>query len=101
MVGFHTGGEFDTIWNSVYVASVLVAVLGTLLYAFYARLPYAQACGMGLNSFFFVSFLLPNLASPIQGYREGLFVIFLSGAIFLLLSVTGARRYIAKNLPIA
>ena len=39
------------IWNSVFIASVLVAFIGTMLYAFYAKLPYAQACGMGLNSF--------------------------------------------------
>ena len=43
VVGFTFGGAFDTIWNSVYVASIIVAVLGTLLYAFYAKLPYAQA----------------------------------------------------------
>ena len=59
VVGFTTGGPFDKIWNSVYVASILVAVIGTLLYALYARLPFAQACGMGLNSFFFVSFIVP------------------------------------------
>jgi len=46
--------ELGQIWNAVYVASILVAVIGTLLMAFLARMPYAQACGMGLNSFFFV-----------------------------------------------
>ena len=64
VVGFITGGAFDTIWNSVYVASILVAVIGTLLYAFYAKLPFAQACGMGLNSFFFVSFIIPSMLDP-------------------------------------
>ncbi|MBO5845199.1 MAG: NCS2 family permease [Clostridia bacterium] len=102
VVGFTFGGPFDTIWNAVYIASILVAVIGTLLYAFYAKLPFAQACGMGLNSFFFVSFILPALLSgsdPIQGYREGLCIILLSGVLFLILSVTGARKYIAKALP--
>lgn len=102
VVGFTTGGAYDTIWNAVYIASILVAVVGTLLYAIYAKLPYAQACGMGLNSFFFVSFILPALLSegdPIKGYQEGLFIILLSGLIFLILSVTGAREYIAKALP--
>lgn len=102
IVGFNFGGEFDTIWNAVYVASILVAVVGTLLYAFYARLPFAQACGMGLNSFFFVSFILPAILSKgdvMQGYREGLCIILLSGLIFLILSVTGARSYIARSLP--
>ena len=99
IVSFTQGGPFDTIWNSVYVASILVAVVGTLLYAFYAKMPFAQACGMGLNSFFFVAFILPSMANPMEGYREGLCIILLSGLIFLILSITGARQYIAKALP--
>ena len=99
VVGFTFGGMFDSIWNAVYVASILVAVVGTLLYAFYAKLPFAQACGMGLNSFFFVSFIIPNMLDPLNGYREGLCIILLSGIIFLVLSLTGARSYIAKALP--
>ena len=99
VVGFTTGGAFDTIWNSVYVASILVAVIGTLLYALYAKLPFAQACGMGLNSFFFVSFIIPSMLDPMAGYREGLCIILLSGLVFLILSVTGARSYIARSLP--
>ena len=99
VVGFIFGGPFDTIWNSVYVASILVAVIGTLLYALYAKLPFAQACGMGLNSFFFVSFIIPNMLDPIKGYNEGLCIILLSGVIFLVLSVTGLRKYIATSLP--
>lgn len=101
VVGFNFGGDFATIWNAVYVASILVAVIGTLLYAFYAKLPFAQACGMGLNSFFFVAFIVPALAggNVIQGYKEGLCIILLSGVVFLILSLTGARQYIAKALP--
>ena len=99
VVGFITGGIFDSIWNSVYVASLLVAIIGTLLYALYAKLPFAQACGMGLNSFFFVSFIVPSMLDPLNGYREGLCIILLSGIIFLILSITGARQYIAKALP--
>ena len=101
VVGFNFGGALDTIWNAVYVASILVAVVGTLLYAFYAKMPFAQACGMGLNSFFFVAFIVPELAGGdvVQGYREGLCIILLSGVLFLILSITGARQYIAKSLP--
>ena len=101
------GFSFDVpgagkIWNAVYVASILAAVIGTLLYALYAKLPFAQACGMGLNSFFFVSFILPAILTGgdvVKGYQEGLCIILLSGVIFLVLSVTGARAYIAKALP--
>lgn len=86
----------------MYIASLLVAVIGTLLMAFYARMPFAQACGMGLNSFFFVSFILPAMLSGsdvVDGYQAGLVIILVSGLVFLILSLTGLRTYIAKALP--
>ncbi len=103
LVGF----SFDVpgvskIWNAVYIASIVAAVFGTLLYAFYAKLPFAQACGMGLNSFFFTSFVLPQIISGndvIKGYQAGLVIIFISGLVFMLLSLTGVRSYIAKAMP--
>ena len=100
VTGFTEGlGE---IWNAVYVASILAATIGTLLMALYARKPFAQACGMGLNSFFFVSFILPQVISGgdcVQGYQAGLVIILISGVIFMVLSLTGARQYIAKAMP--
>lgn len=90
------------IWNSVFIASVLVAFVGTMLYAFYAKLPYAQACGMGLNSFFCTCFISGAYFAGVDlitGYHTGMVIIFLSGVVFLLLSVTGARAYIAKAMP--
>ena len=102
IVSFDTTGALGTIWYATYVASILVAVVGTLLMALYAKMPFAQACGMGLNSFFFVSFILPAILSGgdvIQGYQEGLLIILLSGIIFMILSLTGLREYIARALP--
>ena len=90
------------IWNSVYIASILVAIVGTLLMAFYAKMPFAQACGMGLNSFFCTSFISAAHFSGvdlIDGYQSGCVIILASGLVFLLLSVTGLRKYIAKSLP--
>ncbi|MBQ7879379.1 MAG: NCS2 family permease, partial [Clostridia bacterium] len=37
-------------WPSVFIATALGAVIGTLLMAFLAKMPLAQASGMGLNS---------------------------------------------------
>ena len=90
------------IWNSVYIASILVAIVGTLLMAFYAKMPFAQACGMGLNSFFCTSFISAAHFSGvdvIDGYQSGCVIILASGLVFLVLSVTGLRKYIAKSLP--
>ena len=102
VTGFTPG--LDNIWNSVYVASVLVACLGTLLMAFLGKMPFAQACGMGLNSFFFVSFVLPEVikgteGDPVLGYQAGAVIILLEGLLFFLLSATGVRQQIARALP--
>ena len=94
--------KFQMIWNAVYIASIIGAFIGTMLMAVYAKMPFAQACGMGLNSFFFVSFILPAMISGgdiITGYHYGMVVIFLSGVIFFILSVTKLREKIAKALP--
>ena len=90
------------IWNAVFIASILAAIVGTLLMGFYANLPFAQACGMGLNAFFctvFVSGAVFGGADVIQGYQAGVIIIFISGLIFLVLSITGLREYIAKAMP--
>ena len=112
ITGFYNylGGEVSAIWQAVYVGTIIAAVLGTLLYAFLAKKPFAQASGMGLNSFFFTSFILPcAITDPnknIIGFENiatnfgaGLVIILISGLIFLILSVTGLRSYIAKSLP--
>lgn len=101
MTGFNPLPE---IWNACFVGGILAAVIATLLMAFVANKPFALAAGMGLNSFFFVSFILPTIinplnGSPADGYKAGLAVILMSGIIFLILSVTGLREKIAKSLP--
>ena len=90
------------IWNAVYIASVLVAIVGTLLMALYAKLPFAQACGMGLNAFFCTTFVSGAFfagVDVVDGYQSGVVIIFLSGIVFLLLSATGLRKYIATAMP--
>lgn len=97
---------FPGIWNAVYIGTIIAAVFGTLLFAFLAKKPFAQASGMGLNSFFFVSFILPAILNGAKtdeaiakNYGAGLAVILLSGLVFLILSATGLRAYIAKSMP--
>jgi len=100
LTGF--SAEHQAVWNAVYVASILVAVIGTLLMAFYAKMPFAQACGMGLLSVFSVCFMLPQIVTGGNveaGYQAGLVIVFLSGILFLILSVTGVREYIARSIP--
>lgn len=96
------GAALGTVWNAVYIASILVAIIGTLLMAFYAKMPFAQACGMGLNAFFCTTFVSGAFfagVDVIKGYQSGLVIIFLSGIVFLILSATGLRKYIATAMP--
>lgn len=96
------GAVLGQIWNAVYIASILVACIGTLLMALYAKLPFAQACGMGLNAFFCTTFVSGAFFAGvglIEGYQSGLVIIFLSGIVFLILSATGLRKYIATAMP--
>lgn len=100
--GLDVSAQLGQIWNSVFVASILGAVIGTLLMAFLANMPFAQACGMGLNAFFCTCFIAASVfggVDVIEGYHAGMVIIFVSGLIFLALSVTGAREYIAKAMP--
>lgn len=100
MTGFSAG--MGAIWNACFVGGIIAAAVATICMAFIANKPFALAAGMGLNSFFFVSFILPCFASGVavkDGYAAGLAIILIAGLIFLILSLTGARKYIATSLP--
>lgn len=103
MVGFSFGVPgISAIWNACFIGGIVAAVIATLCMAFIANKPFALAAGMGLNSFFFVSFILPCIIQgkeATMGYSTGLAIILISGVIFLILSLTGARKYIATSLP--
>lgn len=91
----------NSLWNACFIGGIIAAVIATLCMSFIANKPYVLAAGMGLNSFFFTSFIFPNIAqnNVDNGYKAGLAVILLSGIIFLIISLTGLRKVIAKSLP--
>lgn len=82
-------------YNSVLVATCLAAALGTLLMAFLANYPFAQAPGMGLNAFFTFAVVLQNGFT----WQQGLAIVFISGVLFILLTLTGARSAVVDALP--
>lgn len=81
--------------DAVFVATCLASALTTLLMGFWARLPVALAPGMGLNAF------LAFTVIPALGYdwRLALGCVFLSGALFVVISVTPAREWLINALP--
>ncbi|MGB3778202.1 MAG: NCS2 family permease [Tunicatimonas sp.] len=82
-------------YNSVLVATCLAAALGTLLMGFLANYPFAQAPGMGLNAFFTFAVVLQNGFT----WQQGLAIVFISGVLFILLTLTGARSAVVEALP--
>src|SRR6516225_871848 len=86
-----TGMEF----GAVTTATCLSAALATAIMAFYARYPIAQAPGMGEN-FFFVFSALPaaTAAGFTNAWQVALGVVFVSGVLFLILSLVGLRELI-------
>ena len=77
------------------VATALSAALGTLLMAFLANYPIALAPGMGLNAFFAYGVCL-GAKVP---WPTALGIVFWSGILFVLLTVTGARAVIVRAVP--
>ncbi len=80
-------------FGAVMTATALAAGLTTILGGFVANYPYALASGMGLNAFF--AFTVAAKA----GWQAALGVVFLSGIVFLILSVTGAINTIDAAIP--
>lgn len=83
------------IYNGVFIGTCLGAFVGTFLCAVYAKVPFAQAPGMGLNAFFAYTVVLDMGYS----YQEALVVVFLSGLLFIFITVVGIREAIIKAIP--
>ncbi len=86
--------------DSVFMATCIAAAIGTLIMAFAANYPVGMAPGMGLNAFFAFTIAAP-IAHGGMGFtwQEALGAVFVSGVVFLLLTITGARRWIIDGIP--
>ena len=98
--GIDSFAHYDTvmqakIYNGVFIGTCLGAFLGTMLCAVYAKVPYAQAPGMGLNAFFAYTVCLAMGYT----YHQALVVVFISGLLFIFISVVGIREAIVKAIP--
>jgi AGZA family xanthine/uracil permease-like MFS transporter len=86
-----TGMDF----GAVFVATCLASAFGTLLMGLFANYPIALAPGMGLNAYFTFTVCL-GMGIP---WQTALGAVFLSGVLFLLLSVTKAREWLINAIP--
>jgi len=82
--------------GALFSATVISAAVATLVMAFYAKLPFALAPGMGLNAFFAYTLVLT------MGYtwQEALAAVLFEGIIFILLTIFRVREAILKAIPL-
>lgn len=81
--------------GAVFVATCLASALGCFLMGLIARLPVALAPGMGLNAFFTFTVVL----GMGQTWQVALGAVFISGLLFVLISVFKLREWIINAIP--
>lgn len=94
------------IFNGVFFATCLSAAIGTLLMAFLANLPFAQAPGMGLNALFAFT-AMPALAAIagdpdmdiVTQYQMALVLVLASGILFITITALGLREALIQAIP--
>lgn len=84
-------------FGAVFTATAISAIVGTLVMALWAKLPFALAPGMGLNAFFAYGVVLG------MGYswQMALTAILLEGIIFLILTALNIREAIINSIPLS
>ena len=81
--------------EAVFVATCLAAALGTAIMALYANYPIGMAPGMGLNAYFAYAVVL---GMGIK-WQVALGAVFISGCLFLVVSLLGLREAIVNGIP--
>ncbi|ENK0840235.1 NCS2 family permease [Clostridium sporogenes] len=82
-------------FGAVFTATALSAAVATMLTGLYAKLPFAQAPGMGLNAFF--AFTIVKQMG--YSWEFALTAVFLEGIIFILLTAFNVREAIVNSIP--
>jgi AGZA family xanthine/uracil permease-like MFS transporter len=81
--------------NAVFVATCLAAAFGSIFMGVFANYPIALAPGMGLNAYF----AFTVVGQMHYSWQVALGAVFISGLIFLVLSVLPIREYIINAIP--
>lgn len=81
--------------GAVFVATCLAAALGTAIIGLAANYPVGMAPGMGLNAFF--AFTVVGAAG--LPWQQALAAVMISGVLFIILTLSGARRWLVDGIP--
>lgn len=82
-------------WGAVFTATCISAAFATFLMGLLANYPFALAPGMGLNAFFTYTVVIKMGLS----WEAALAAVFISGLIFILLTISKAREAIINSIP--
>ncbi len=82
--------------GAVFSATVIAAAAATAIMAFYAKMPFVLASGMGINAFFAYSLVI------VMGYswQEALAAVLIEGLVFIVLTIFKVRESIVNAIPI-
>lgn len=82
--------------GAVFSATVISAAIATMVMAFYAKMPFALASGMGINAFFAYTLVI------VMGYswQQALAAVLVEGFVFILLTVFKVREAIVNSIPL-
>ncbi len=88
-------GETGMDKGAVFSATVIAAVVATAVMAFYAKMPFALASGMGLNAFFAYTLVI------VMGYtwQEAIAAVLIEGIFFIVLTIFKIREAIVNSIP--
>ena len=81
--------------GSVFTATALAAIIGTLVMAVYAKKPFALAPGMGLNAFFVFTVCL----GMGHTWQFALTAVLIEGLLFIILTLTKVRTWLINAIP--
>lgn len=84
-------------WGAVFLSTIIASVVGTLVMALFANVPYAQAPGMGLNAFFTYTVVF-GLGFT---WQQALAMVFICGIVNIIITVTKIRKSIIKAIPVS
>lgn len=83
--------------KAVFLATIIAAVISTLIMGLFANVPYALAPGMGLNAFFTYTVVFGLGFS----WQEALAMVFICGLFNVFITVTKFRKSIIKAIPVS
>ena len=82
-------------YNSVYVATIIASMIGTIIMGVFANVPYVQSAGLGLNALFTYTIC------GVMGFtwQQALAMVFICGVINVIITLTSVRKKVIKAIP--